>query len=111
MCSACGVMLVVRYASHGVSAKTTSALIGTVTALAATAGLAGWAASAAHLDGQTGEDALSLSQLVGARTVSAAVVSGMVLAGLGVLNDVTVTQGRRSGSLRPPHPTSVFPAS
>src|SRR3954470_11332621 len=86
------VMLIVLYASHGVSAKTTSALIGTVTALAATAGLAGWAASAAHLDGQTGEDALSLGQLVGARTVSAAVVSGMVLAGLGVLNDVTVTQ-------------------
>jgi uncharacterized membrane protein len=86
------VMLVVLYASHGISAKTTSALIGTVTALATTAGLAAWAASAAHLNGQTGEDALSLSQLVGAQTVSAAVVSGMVLAGLGVLNDVTVTQ-------------------
>jgi hypothetical protein len=36
------VMLAVLYASHGVSAKTTSALVGTVTALATTAGLAAW---------------------------------------------------------------------
>jgi uncharacterized membrane protein len=86
------VMLVVLYASHGVSAKTTCALFGTVIALGVAAGLATWAASAAHLDGQTGEDALSLTQLVGAGTVSAAVISGMLLAGLGVLNDVTVTQ-------------------
>ena len=85
-------MLVVLYTSHGVSAKTTSALLGTVSALLVTAGLATWAAAAAHLDGLTGEDALSLTQLVGSRTVSAAVISGMVLAGLGVLNDVTVTQ-------------------
>jgi uncharacterized membrane protein len=86
------VMLVVLYASHGVSAKTTTALLGTVTALGITTGLALWAASTAHLDGQTGEDALSLTQLVGAQTVSAAVISGLVLAGLGILNDVTVTQ-------------------
>ena len=86
------IMIVVLYASHGVSAKTTCALFGTVIALAASAGLATWAASAAHLDGQTGEDALSLTQLVGAGTISAAVISGMLLAGLGVLNDVTVTQ-------------------
>ena len=105
------VMLVVLYASHGVSAKTTSALVGTVTALATTAGLAAWVASAAHLDGQTGEDALSLSQLVGARTVSAAVVSGMVLASLGVLNDVTITQASAVWELKTvaPHlgPASV----
>ncbi len=86
------VMLVVLYASHGVSAKTTTALLGTVVALVVSAALASWASSAAHLDGQTGEDALALTQLAGAGTVSAAVISGMVLAGLGILNDVTVTQ-------------------
>ncbi len=94
------VMLVVLYASHGISAKTTTALLGTVTALGVSAVLAVWAASAAHLDGQTGEDALSLSQLVGARTISAAVVSGLVLVGLGVLNDVTVTQASAIWELR-----------
>ncbi len=86
------VMLVVLYASHGVSAKTTTALFGTVIALAVSGLLARWAASAAHLDGQTGEDAMALTQLAGAGTVRTVVVSGMVLAGLGVLNDVTVTQ-------------------
>jgi uncharacterized membrane protein len=86
------VMLVVLYASHGISAKTTTALLGTVAALGVTSGAAAWAASAAHLNGQTGEDAFQLTQLVGARTLSAAVISGMVLAGLGILNDVTVTQ-------------------
>jgi uncharacterized membrane protein len=94
------VMLVVLYASHGISAKTTTALFGTVGALGLTAGAAVWAASAAHLDGQTGEDALSLSQLVGAGTISAAVISGLVLAGLGVLNDVTVTQASAVWELR-----------
>lgn len=94
------VMLVVLYASHGVSAKTTTALLGTVTALGLTATLAVWAASAAHLDGQTGEDAFSLTQLVGAGTVSAAVISGLVLVGLGVLNDVTVTQASAVWELR-----------
>ncbi len=89
---AVAVMLVVLYASHGVSAKTTTALLGTVVALVVSAALASWATSAAHLDGQTGEDALALTQLAGAGTVRAAVVSGMVLAGLGILNDVTVTQ-------------------
>jgi uncharacterized membrane protein len=86
------VMLVVLYASHGVSAKTTTALFGTVIALAVSGLLARWASSSAHLDGQTGEDAMALTQLAGAGTVRAVVVSGMLLAGLGVLNDVTVTQ-------------------
>ena len=94
------VMLIVLYASHGVSAKTTSAFLGTLCALAVTAGLSVWATNAAYLNGQTGEDALSLSMLVGAETIRAAVVSGLVLAGLGVLNDVTVTQASSVWELR-----------
>lgn len=85
------IMIVLLYIAHGVSAKTTTALLGTVAGLAVTAGLATWASSAAHLNGLTGEDNYTLSMLTGG-TLSGIILCGIVVAGLGVLNDVTVTQ-------------------
>lgn len=86
------IMTVILYAAHGISAKTTTALLGTVAGLAITAALAHWAAGAARMTGVTGQDRQTLTQLVGTSTVSAVVLCGFVLAGLGILNDVTVTQ-------------------
>jgi uncharacterized membrane protein len=86
------IMIVILYAAHGVSAKTTTALLGTVAGLSVTTALGWWAAPAAHLTGITGPDSYSLSQLIGQQAVAAVVQCGLILAGLGVLNDVTVTQ-------------------
>lgn len=85
------IMAVILYVAHGFSAKTTTALLGTVVGLATTATLAWWASAAAHLDGLGAEDNLSLTTLPGAG-LPGVILCGIVLAGLGVLNDVTVTQ-------------------
>jgi uncharacterized membrane protein len=85
------IMIVLLYVAHGVSAKTTTALLGTVAGLAVTAGLALWASGAAHLNGLTSQDNYTLSMLTGG-TLSGIILCGIVVAGLGVLNDVTVTQ-------------------
>lgn len=91
VCGSVAIMVVILYVAHGISAKTTAALLGTVFGLALAASLAWWAARSAHLDGLSAEDNLSLTRLPGAG-LAGVILCGIVLAGLGVLNDVTVTQ-------------------
>nr|WP_231126630.1 YibE/F family protein [Motilibacter aurantiacus] len=85
------ILLVVLYLAHGISVRTTTALLGTLFGVALTALLATWAGAAAHLSGVGSEDA-SLVSLAGQIDLSGLLVCGVVLAGLGVLNDVTITQ-------------------
>jgi len=89
---AIAVMTVVLYLAHGVTAKTTTALLGTIFGLALTGVLTAWAASAAHLNGLSTEDNYVLSQLTGGIDLSGIIICGIIVAGLGVLNDVTITQ-------------------
>jgi len=86
------VMTVVLYLAHGMSAKTTTALLGTIFGLALTGVITAWAASAAHLNGLSTDDNYVLSQLTGGLDLSGIIVCGIIVAGLGVLNDVTITQ-------------------
>ncbi|WP_198950789.1 YibE/F family protein [Kineosporia sp. A_224] len=90
--TASAIMLPVLYLAHGVSARTTTALLGTVAGLAVTAGLAAWATGAAHLDGLVSDEDFELSRLTTGAGLGGIVLCGVVVAGLGVLNDVTVTQ-------------------
>ncbi len=94
------IMVVILYLAHGVSMKTTTAFVGTVAGLVVTAALAAWAAAGAHMSGATGPDRQLLTQIVGPSSVAAVVLCGFVLAGLGVLNDVTVTQASAVWELR-----------
>jgi uncharacterized membrane protein len=89
-CSA--IMFVVLYLAHGFSARTTTALLGTLFGLAVTAGLGVWAAGAARLTGLGSEDNVTLAAVAGDVSLSGIVLCGLLIAGLGVLNDVTVTQ-------------------
>ena len=86
------IMFAVLYLAHGVSVRTSTALVGTLVGLVATAGIAAWAGGAAHLTGLSGEYALDLMSVAPEVRLRAVLVCGMVLAGLGVLNDVTITQ-------------------
>jgi uncharacterized membrane protein len=86
------VMTLVLYLAHGISAKTTTALLGTIFGLALSGVITAWAASAAHLNGLSTEDNYVLSQLTGGLDLSGIIVCGIIVAGLGVLNDVTITQ-------------------
>ncbi|MDO9380600.1 MAG: YibE/F family protein [Nocardioidaceae bacterium] len=99
-----GIMIVVLYLAHGISIRTTSALFGTVVGLAITAVLGVGATSWAHLTGLGNEDDQTLLAVAGQIDLSGVVAASMVVAGLGVLNDVTVTQASAVWELRSAQP-------
>ncbi len=86
------IMFVVLYAAHGFSVRTTTALIGTLFGLILSAVLGYGATKWAHLTGVAAEDDYVLSAAAPNLTLTSVVVCGIIIAGLGVLNDVTITQ-------------------
>ncbi|WP_422936094.1 YibE/F family protein [Sinomonas sp. P47F7] len=86
------IMMGVLYFAHGVSARTSTALLGTVFGLGVTAALASWAMDAGNLTGVGAHPAASLVNLGGSLSVSGIILCGLIIASLGALNDVTVTQ-------------------
>ena len=86
------IMFVVLYAAHGFSARTSTALVGTLFGLVLIATL-GWAATEwAHLTGVAAEDDYVLAAAAPDLTLRSVVICAIIVAGLGVLNDVTITQ-------------------
>ncbi|MGH3897154.1 MAG: YibE/F family protein [Pseudonocardiaceae bacterium] len=98
------IMFGVLYVTHGVSARTSSAVLGTVLSLALI-GVLGIAFSAATrltgLDDDTGNLIRVLGQGVDARGL---LLAGMIIGALGVLDDVTVTQTSAVWELRRANP-------
>ena len=89
---AAAIMFVVLYLAHGFSARTTTALVGTLFGLALVAVLGAVAVEAARLTGLTSEETVQLQTFDPTLNFSGLVLAGIVVAGLGVLNDVTITQ-------------------
>jgi uncharacterized membrane protein len=86
------IMFVVLYAAHGFSARTSTALVGTLFGLILIATL-GWVATEwAQLTGVAAEDDYVLSAAAPDLSLRSVVICGIIVAGLGVLNDVTITQ-------------------
>ena len=103
------IMFVVLYLAHGFSRRTTTALLGTLAGLAVTAVLGVVAARAAHLYGIATEENYRLAMLTGqldGTALRGLFLCGVVLAGLGVLNDVTITQASAVWELRGLMPTA-----
>jgi uncharacterized membrane protein len=86
------IMFVVLYLAHGFSARTTTALVGTLFGLSLVAVLGSLAVEAARLTGLTSEETTTLNNFDPTLNFSGLVLAGIVVAGLGVLNDVTITQ-------------------
>lgn len=86
------IMFVVLYLAHGFSARTTTALVGTLFGLALVAVLGAVAVASARLTGLTSEETIQLNVFDPTLDFSGLVLAGIVVAGLGVLNDVTITQ-------------------
>lgn len=103
-CSA--IMFLLLYLAHGVSIRTTTALIGTLFGLGASAALGMWAVGAAHLTGVGSEDDLTVGAVAGQVRLSGLLLCGIVVASLGVLNDVTVTQASAVWELHELRPES-----
>jgi uncharacterized membrane protein len=94
------IMFVVLYLAHGFSARTTTALVGTLFGLTLVAVLGSVAVSAARLIGVTNEETTRLQLYDPTLDFSALVLAGIIVAGLGVLNDVTITQASAIWQLR-----------
>ena len=86
------IMFVVLYAAHGFSARTTTALVGTLFGLVLSATLGYVATRWAHLTGVASEDDYILAAATPDLQLTSVVLCGIIVAGLGVLNDVTITQ-------------------
>jgi uncharacterized membrane protein len=107
LCGSTVIMVAVLYLAHGFSQRTSTALLGTLAGLGLTAALGVLGARAAHLSGVTSEDSYRLAGLLGdqgATALRGLFLCGVVLAGLGVLNDVTITQASAVWELRATSP-------
>jgi uncharacterized membrane protein len=94
------IMFVLLYLAHGISIRTTTALIGTLFGLGASALLGTWAVGAAHLTGAGNEDNVTLTAVAGHVHLPGLMLAGVIVASLGILNDVTVTQASAVWELR-----------
>lgn len=100
------IMFVLLYMAHGLSAKTTAALLGTLASLALTGALASIFLAATRLTGVVTEE-LAFLQTSGSQVnVSGLLLAGVIIGSLGVLNDVTVTQASSVWALRNADPTA-----
>ncbi|WP_278257572.1 YibE/F family protein [Nocardioides convexus] len=89
--SAAAIMFVVLYTTHGFSLRTSTALAGTLVGIFLTAGIGVIAIGDARLTGVSDEGGQILATF-GALDFQALLGCALVIAGLGVLNDVTITQ-------------------
>lgn len=90
--SATVIMFAALYFAHGLTARTSTALLGTLFGLGVTALLAVWVSDAANLTGVGDESSYILSTTAPQLNLSGLLLCGLLIAGLGVLNDVTITQ-------------------
>ncbi|MCW4463903.1 YibE/F family protein [Glutamicibacter sp. MNS18] len=86
------IMFGALYFAHGLNAKTSTALLGTLFGLAVTAWLAVWLTDSAALTGATDEHAMTLSTVAPQVSLTGLLICGLLIGGMGVLNDVTITQ-------------------
>ncbi|MDP5182648.1 YibE/F family protein [Blastococcus sp. BMG 814] len=102
------IMFVVLYLAHGFSARTTTALVGTLFGLALVAVMGALAVQTARLTGLTSEETVQLQTFDPTLAFSGLVLAGMVVAGLGVLNDVTITQASAIWQLHEVDPSMTW---
>ncbi|CQD09395.1 YibE/F family protein [Mycobacterium europaeum] len=86
------ILYAVIYLAHGVSLRTSAALLGTLTALLLAAGLSWAAIQLAHLTGLSDDQNATVSAYLGSVSIGGLLLAGFIIGSLGVLNDVTVTQ-------------------
>lgn len=103
--AAAAIMFVVLYTTHGFSLRTSTALAGTLVGVGVTAGLGVLATRATRLTGIADESAGVLSSLVGGLSFHGLFACATVIAGLGVLNDVTIAQSSSVWEIRAAAPT------
>jgi uncharacterized membrane protein len=99
------IMYMVLYTTHGLSIRTSAALAGTLVGMAITAAIGWWSVGSAHLTGVVDDGGQILTTFAGGIHLQDILVAAVIIAGLGVLNDVTITQASAVWELRAAAPT------
>lgn len=99
------VMTVVLYLSHGLSARTTVAVLGTLTGLVLVGAIGAVAVGGASLTGLSSDELTAVQATTGHLDVSGLLLAGLIIGSLGVLNDVTVTQASAVWELHDANPS------
>lgn len=99
------IMFVVLYVAHGISIRTSTALAGTMLGLLVTAGLGSASVYLAKLTGFAEETEWDLQNLAPGLDFRQLLIAGLIIGGLGVLNDTTITQASAVFELRAAAPT------
>jgi uncharacterized membrane protein len=102
--SASAIMFVVLYSTHGPNLRTSTALAGTLVGIGLTAGISVLSIGSAHLTGIADETGGMVSTFASGLDFQGLLACGVILAGLGVLNDVTITQASSVWELRAASP-------
>ena len=86
------ILFAVIYLAHGVSLRTSAALLGTLTSLVLAAALSWGAIEMAHLTGLSDDRNNEVAAYLGTVSIKGLLLAGFIVGSLGVLNDVTITQ-------------------
>jgi len=86
------ILFVVIYLAHGVSLRTSAALLGTLTSMLLAAGLSWSTIKLVHLTGLSEDQNNVVSAYLGQVSITGLLLAGFIIGSLGVLNDVTITQ-------------------
>lgn len=106
---AVAIMIVTLYFTHGVKPMTTAAVLGTTGALALTVSIGTLFISSAKITGFASDDAVfALFASEGTLDLQGLVLAGLIIAALGVLDDVTIAQSSTVFALHNADPTLTF---
>lgn len=86
------ILFAVIYLAHGVSLRTSAALLGTLTAMLLATVLSWAAIKLTHLTGLSDDRNNEVAAYLGNVSISGLLLAGFIIGSLGVLNDVTITQ-------------------
>ena len=86
------ILFAVIYLAHGVSLRTSAALLGTLTSMLLAAGLSWAAIKLTHLTGLSQDQNNEVAAYLGQVSIKGLLLAGFIVGSLGVLNDVTITQ-------------------
>ncbi|GJF12332.1 hypothetical protein NGTWS0302_01580 [Mycolicibacterium cyprinidarum] len=86
------ILYAVIYLAHGVSLRTSAALLGTLVSLLLAAVLSWGAIEFTHLTGLSEDQNNEVAAYLGNVSITGLLLAGFIIGSLGVLNDVTVTQ-------------------
>ena len=103
--SAAAIMFVVIYLAHGLSIRSSVALLGTLAGVALTATVAQLMVVTTHLTGVPDDTTSNISSVTAAIDFRGLLTCAIIIAGLGALNDITVTQASAVWELRAASPT------